>query len=59
MEKTKTRESEGKKMAVAKGVMSYVPKESSEKFLSCFKKSNVDMERLKKLSSAHKDRDKK
>ncbi|MTO10439.1 hypothetical protein GMB50_10620 [Turicibacter sanguinis] len=55
----KSRKSEGKKMGVSKGVMLAVPKQSSEKFLSCFKKASVDMDRLKQLSTIHKGRDKK
>ncbi len=58
IEESEVRGSGGKRMGVAKGVMSYVPKESSEKFLSCFKKSSVDMDKLRKLSTIHKGRDK-
>lgn len=51
--------SEGKSMGVAKGVMSYVPKEHTAIFLDCFKKSNINMDKLKKLSTIHEDKDKK
>lgn len=45
---------EERKMDVAKGIMTTVPQESSEKFLSYFEKSNVDIAKLKELSTIHK-----